>query len=173
MNNIAVLDVYYTNQQATAAVCVIENWSSANPIFKKTVYISQVLEYAPGNFYKRELPCLLLALEETSVPYQSIVIDGYVHLGSDQKPGLGMHLWLALKGKKTVTGVAKRYFLETPKNTELLRGDSQSPLFITAQGLPLEKAKNAIASMDGKYRIPTILKMTDTLSRCCHVHEGS
>ena len=45
----------------------------------------------PGQFYKRELPCILELLKQVNPLPNYIVIDGYVYLGGDEKPGLGKH----------------------------------------------------------------------------------
>ncbi|WP_245872852.1 hypothetical protein [Deinococcus planocerae] len=86
-------------------------------------------------------------------------------MGSEQRPGLGWHLWEALAGRVPVIGVAKSRFHGTPGETEVFRGTSRSPLFVTSVGLPLEEAKGDIRGMAGAHRIPTLLKEVDRLSR--------
>ena len=63
---------------------------------------------ATGEFYRRELPCLLAVLQNIPKP-DVIVIDGYVWLGSGHS-GLGAHLYDALNQTGAVVGVAKSRF---------------------------------------------------------------
>ena len=48
---------------------------------------------------------------------------------------------------------------------ELLRGKSINPLYITSIGIDIETAKRNISKMFGDYRIPTILKELDKLTK--------
>jgi endonuclease V-like protein UPF0215 family len=48
---------------------------------------------------------------------------------------------------------------------EVLRGESESPLFVSAVGVELTDAADAIKKRHGAYRIPTLLKRVDTLAR--------
>ena len=118
----------------------------------------------PGEFYQRELPCLLEALKGLD-DIEYIVVDGYVWLDIETHKGLGLHLYEALEKKVPIIGVAKAKFGNTPKVCELLRGESVKPLYITSKDMDLEEAKMAIASMHGKYRFPTLLKEVDSLAR--------
>jgi deoxyribonuclease V len=56
---IALLDVDYRATGARAACVLAESWTDATPSSEHSVDISSVEEYEPGNFYRRELPCLL------------------------------------------------------------------------------------------------------------------
>ena len=93
-------------------------------------------------------------------------MDGYVYLDDTGTFGLGGYLYNALGGRIPVIGVAKTNFarIETAKRA-LLRGDSQKPLFITAIGVDVDEATARIGSMDGPYRMPTLLKYVDTLTK--------
>ena len=104
-------------------------------------------------------------LEVIEHPADCIVIDGYVYLGKEKKAGLGKHLSDMLEGKIPIIGVAKNAFADTPEYTELLRGKSRKPLFITAEGMDTEIAKQCIGNMHGRNRIPTLLKRADQLCR--------
>ena len=48
---------------------------------------------------------------------------------------------------------------------EVLRGESKKPLYITAKGIDLHKAAEFIQKMHGDFRIPTLLKLVDSLGR--------
>ncbi|WP_145455014.1 endonuclease V [Gimesia panareensis] len=161
-----VLDVYYhPDDSATVAGILFEDWESDQITKSLLKSIPQVAEYEPGQFYKRELPCLLALIDEVEQKLKTIVIDGFVTLGADQRPGLGAHLFQELSSETPVIGVAKSRFNETPTKTEILRGSSQNPLFVTAMGIPLTEAQHKIQSMHGEFRIPTLLKQVDQLCR--------
>ncbi len=163
---LTALDVHYRQDAATAAGIVFPAWEST--IESATTYfaeISHVASYVPGSFYLRELPCLLSVLRAIDTPVSTIVIDGYVSLGETGRPGLGMHLWESIRGESSVIGVAKTAFQSTPEEAKLFRGTGHRPLFISSVGMPLEQAKSCISSMDGRHRIPTLLRAVDRLSR--------
>ena len=95
----------------------------------------------------------------------TVIIDGYVWLGADLRPGLGAHLYAALHDAMPVIGIAKTRFHETPPNTEVFRGLSSRPLFVTAVGIEADAARNAIRSMHGPHRKPTMLSLVDRACR--------
>src|SRR5690349_19696119 len=101
---IAFLDVHYQDDAAFAAVVLCDSWDAAQPTLEKVVCVGQVAAYESGNFYKRELPCLLAALH--AIPHPNcVVVDGNVWLDGD-KPGLGAYLYEALKKEVPVIGIA-------------------------------------------------------------------
>ncbi|MEN2468636.1 endonuclease V [Burkholderia sp. GS2Y] len=162
---ILIVDVSYSDDSALAAGMVIESWESNVVVERLTANVDSLASYIPGKFYLRELPCIIELLKRVEHPLECIVVDGYVTLGADGCPGLGMRLWQHLDGKVPVVGVAKTKFLGTPENAEILRGGSSKPLFVTAAGIDLELAKSNIVKMVGKFRIPDLIKATDRLSR--------
>ena len=172
---ILIVDVDYRETFAKASAVIIEDWSSQRCAVEHAT-IHDVAEYVPGEFYKRELPCIFKVLyqvmdklPENTIKY--IVIDGYVFLDGAPIPkwGLGGYLNNSLAGEIPIIGVAKTYFAGVPDNTRLLRGDSTKPLFVTATGLDLdlarEQAKQYIANMHGEFRLPSMLKFVDQLCR--------
>jgi deoxyribonuclease V len=162
---ILAVDVGYFEPRARAVGVLFESWDSDRIDSVIETWIDAVDEYVPGEFFRRELPCILRVIEQAKVPLTAIVIDGYVTLGDPPHPGLGMRLWEAMGGTVPIIGVAKSFFAGTADETRLARGGSDRPLFVTAVGLPLSEAKQAIAAMKGKYRMPDFLKHADTLSR--------
>ncbi|WP_373546150.1 endonuclease V [Chamaesiphon sp.] len=162
---IFAVDVNYIEGKALVAGILFEYWQGSETICQITTKIANVSEYEPGQFYKRELPCILGILTRLESLPEIIVVDGYVELGAAQKPGLGKHLYDAIDGKSIIIGVAKNRFEDTPVEAEVFRGGSQRPLYVTAIGISQAEAKSAIASMYGKYRIPNLLKMVDKLSK--------
>lgn len=160
---IACLDVHYAETVAYAAAITFEDWTAATALEEKVVRVDDIQPYVPGEFYRRELPCLQAVLQALP-PLEVVVIDGYVWLGGS-KPGLGAHLHQALGSAVAVIGVAKTKFASAEDACEILRGTSQRPLYITAAGMSEEQAAEHIRSMDGEHRTPTLLKRADFLCR--------
>ena len=162
--SITALDVRYDDDASTGqgAAVVFERWDDAVPLAEYKTNFSGIEPYVPGQFFKRELPCLLAVLGEVREPIHQIVVDGFVSLGD--KPGLGMHLWEALDQKVAVIGVAKsRFRYATP--VEIVRGSSKRPLYVTALGIESSAAAEAIRRMHGANRIPTLLQRVDRLTK--------
>jgi deoxyribonuclease V len=165
---IACLDVHYQDSAARGACILVEDWASAKPVAQITERFEDIEPYVPGQFYRRELPCLLTLLERAEAHHaglDTVVVDGFVWLGSPSKPGLGGHLFRALDEKTPVLGVAKSWLPSAWPYAEVHRGKSKRPLFVSAAGLELETASAAVETMHGNYRTPTILKRVDRLSR--------
>ena len=162
---ILALDVHYEGRGARAVGLGFADWSDATPQGHVTVEIGAVEPYAPGQFYLRELPCLLAVIGEYAQPPEVVIVDGYVWLGADRRRGLGAHLHDALGGDIPVIGVAKTRFRDTPSETEVLRGQSRHPLHVTAAGMDPATARDRIGRMHGPYRIPTLLAAVDRLAR--------
>ncbi|MGE5193547.1 MAG: endonuclease V [Deltaproteobacteria bacterium] len=161
---IAALDVHYddSRSRATGAAVLFENWDAAVPTAEYTGDVENVQPYVPGEFFRRELPCLLALIARIQEPVDLLIIDGYVQLGD--RPGLGHVLWERLSKTKPVIGVAKSRF-EGAAAVEVIRGDSKTPLFVTAIGIDPAEAASDIRRMHGPYRIPTLLKRVDRLAR--------
>lgn len=162
---ILAIDVQYDDDSALVAGVLFDKWPDAEPRRCLTKRVHDIKPYEPGNFYKRELPCIVSLLTEISECLEVIIVDGFVTLGQEPRKGLGMHLFDTLNGKTAVVGVAKKAFKDTPEICEVLRGKSSKPLYITAVGIDLEEAITAVSSMHGKHRTPTLLKMADQLCR--------
>jgi deoxyribonuclease V len=121
--------------------------------------------YLSGEFYRRELPVLLSAINALPSLPKLVLIDGYVWLGLSKTPGLGSRLYQALGERVPIIGVAKTRFFGTPTEAELLRGRSVRPLFVTTCGIPHSEALSFVAQMSGRWRIPTILARVDNIAR--------
>ena len=161
---ILAVDVSYQTDRAIAAGVLLTTWEDAEPSRVLRAEMDEVAAYVPGQFYKRELPCILALVEQLDRLPEVILVDGYVYLGSERCPGLGQHLYDALDGRSAVVGVAKTRFKDTPA-AEVFRGHSRNPLYITAVGLDETKARDCVARMHGPYRIPAMPKLVDKLSR--------
>ncbi|RIK80864.1 endonuclease V [candidate division KSB1 bacterium] len=116
---ILAVDVDYRDDNAVAAGVLFQNWEDREPVQELIAEILTVAEYEPGQFYKRELPCVLALLQQLEQLPEFIVIDGHVYLDGNQKPGFGKHLYDALEGKSIIIGVAKSRFKDTPAETEI------------------------------------------------------
>jgi len=161
---ILAVDVnYYDDMSAKVAGVLFEHWDDREPTQILTSLIPKVNEYISGQFYKRELPCILDILKQVEYKLDYIVVDGYVYL--NDKMGLGAYLYEALDKKIKIIGVAKSEFRDISTDTYLYRGESKKPLYITSAGVDLRQAKEFIASMHGNYRFPTLLKEVDRLCR--------
>lgn len=160
---IAAVDVYYTNSgKGRAAAVVFKDFADEDPLRTYTVTINEIREYISGSFYLRELPCLLSLINSINEDIDTFIIDGYVYLG--QKPGLGFYLWETLGCRIRVIGVAKSLY-KGSECIKLYRGKSRNPLYITSAGIETIEAANLVGGMYGKFRIPALLKLADSLSR--------
>ena len=157
---IVCVDVDYRTQGAIAAGVWFRGWQATSAEHEFAVCITEVAEYEPGAFYRRELPCLLRVLAGGPQP-QIVVVDGYVFLEAGV-PGLGGHLHAVIGG--VVVGVAKTRFASAIA-VPVCRGESSSPLFVTAVGIEADEAAECVLSMHGQYRLPTLLKRVDRLAR--------
>lgn len=161
---IVCLDVDYRGDDAQVAAIVFEKWASDTVTESKVLTVKNVHPYVPGEFYKRELPCLLAVLAELKSPIDLIVVDSYVWLAKD-KPGMGHHLYEALDKKIPVIGVAKTHFKTDDCSVKILRGESKTPLFLTCIGIEQIEAATFVSVMHGDHRIPTLLKLVDKICR--------
>jgi exodeoxyribonuclease-5/deoxyribonuclease V len=164
---ILAFDTYYFDNKAKTVCISFDNWADEKKYEINAEIIENIEEYKSGEFYKRELPCILSLLDKISIQnIEAIIVDGYVYLDDNQKLGLGGYLHKHLKSKIPIIGVAKTNFASLEKNKrQLLRGKSIRPLYITSIGIDLDKATKLIASMNGLNRIPTLLKTLDTLTK--------
>ena len=162
----ACVDVDYRSDASAFAACVVfDAWSAELPTDTRVVRIDAVESYEPGEFYRRELPCVLRVIAEVGGVLDAIVVDGYVTLDPDGRPGLGAHLYEALRCAVPIIGVAKSRFATATTAIPLLRGGSRVPLWITAAGIDAGLAASHVLSMHGRHRIPTLLRQVDRLAR--------
>ena len=77
---IAALDVHYddSRSRATGAAVLFDLWEDAAPAAEFTAIVENVSPYVPGEFFRRELPCVLAVLGKIQSPLDALVIDGYV-----------------------------------------------------------------------------------------------
>jgi deoxyribonuclease V len=157
------VDVHYPDTGGASAALVV----AADPRFARlteehAAWLPTVGEYQPGRFYLRELPAIVAVLARTA-RLDLLVIDGYVDLDPYGRPGLGAHLY-AQTGVPVI-GVAKTAFHTATHAIAIQRGNATRPLFITAAGLPADRAATLVTDMAGPHRIPDALRTVDHLAR--------
>ncbi|NBW37304.1 MAG: endonuclease V [Cytophagia bacterium] len=164
---ILAFDTYYFDNKAKTVCIAFNDWSGTSTDKVYTEITEGVEAYQPGEFYKRELPCILSLLKKMDTDQvEAIVIDGYVYLDDNGQLGLGGHLYHRLHSKIPIIGVAKTNFKTIDKHKEIIvRGKSVRPLYITAVGIDIILAAKFIQQMAGEHRIPSLLKKLDTLTR--------
>ena len=160
---IIALDVHYRDGIAKAVGLAFEDWEDREPLRIQENVLGDVAPYEPGQFYKRELPCLLEVLGHFNrSDIELLIVDGYVILDDQGKYGLGGYLFDAFDQQIPVIGVAKRSFKNNRQHViEVKRGDSENPLYISAIGIDLAEAADRIQQMHGDYRMPDLLRILD------------
>jgi deoxyribonuclease V len=158
---IECVDVDYRTEGAVAAALWFHGWDAEEAELLAIAGFKDVAKYEPGAFYKRELPCLLGVLAR-GPKADVVVIDGYVWLEGG-KAGLGVHLHKEYGG--IVVGVAKTKYAGATEAIAVCRGESTSPLYVSAVGMTAADAAARVIEMHGPYRVPTLLKRVDTLAR--------
>jgi deoxyribonuclease V len=159
------IDVYYKEYLARA-IGVLFDWEDESPQDILIELLEGIEEYIPGEFYKRELPCLLKIVEKVNLSdLEAIIVDGHVNV-ENEKYGLGGKLYEQLYGQVPVIGIAKSPFYANKDMTiEIYRGKSKMPLYISSIGIDLNEVVEKVINMTGEYRIPNILKTLDMLTK--------
>ncbi len=164
---ILAFDTYYFQDKAKTVCLQFETWEDKQSYKIYTETADKVEEYTSGEFYKRELPCILSLIDKIEIhKIEAIVVDGFVILDDEKKPGLGAFLYTRLEEKIPIIGVAKNNFLKIKKEKrKVYRGISKKPLYVTSIGINVDIAAEKIKSMDGEFRMPTLLKQLDRLTK--------
>lgn len=156
-------DVHYpSGDGAVAAVVICGDARFAPIIDQRTIHLANVEPYRPGEFYRRELPALRAVLAGLG-PLDLLIVDGYVDLDPDGKPGLGAHAHAEFE--VPVIGVAKTAFAPATHALPVHRGQATRPLYVTAAGIALPDAADLVRAMAGPYRLPDALRLVDRLAR--------
>lgn len=162
-----ILDVHYQPcadgtdaHVAGIRFCGVQTHTTLN---EYRLTISNVAPYQSGQFYQREMPCLLALLAQIHDPFDVIIIDGYVYLDGWQKAGLGKHLYDHLPTPTPIIGIAKNRFYEIDESFAVHRGTSKHPLYVTSIGI--DNAQNFVKTLCGSHRLPNIVSQVDRLSR--------
>lgn len=159
-----IIDVSYQDNHAKVVGGFFQNWKDENLINLSQKFVENVEEYIPGQFYKRELPCILEFLNELNLnEIELIIIDGFIYLDDENKKGLGAYLYESLNRQIPIIGVAKSKFHDNNINVrEIYRGESKNPLYISSLGIDLSEASDFIRGMNGEFRLPHLIKLVDT-----------
>lgn len=159
---VLAVDVHY-KQGYAKAVGVLFSWEDSIPQKIITENIYQAEDYHPGQFYKRELPCIAALLKKVDLSIiKVILVDGHIYVDNNQNFGLGGHLWLFLEKRIPIVGIAKKPLFQNIKTvTKIFRGKSKKPLYVSSIGITESIVIDEINKMKGEYRIPTILKLLD------------
>jgi len=164
---IYAFDTYYVDDIAKTVCVGFKNWQAVNSdiVYEESLPVAN--DYQSGEFYKRELPCIMSLIGQIPLMDDDVlVVDGYVTLGADGRLGLGGHLYKSLDERYAVVGVAKNEFAaQDDARRMVLRGNSQKPLFVTTLGIGVDEVATYIQTMQGDYRIPTLLKLLDQRTR--------
>lgn len=164
-----ILDVFYseTENKTTAKVSGIRftGVEKVEVLSEHTTVVNDVVPYQSGQFYKREMPCLLALIAQIDEPFDVIIIDGYVFLDGINIAGLGKYLYDNLTDKKPIIGIAKNQFYEISNDYAVWRGISKHPLYVTSIGIDIVEAKSLVAKLEGKHRLPNIVIQVDKLGR--------
>lgn len=164
---ILIIDGDYNDTNHTAHMAGILLNSHTDKVISGfiTADVENTEEYESGSFYKRELKGVEALLSKLNLDIiDLIIVDGFAKFNDGEHKSLGEHV--NEKYGKSVIGVAKRWcdFCKVD-GTELYRGSSQTPLFVTVAGGNTEAAKTIIKEMDGNNRIPCAIKLADSLAR--------
>ena len=159
----AAVDVHYpASGGAQAALVVADDLEFSTIRAEKTAFVPDVAPYVPGQFFQRELPPLRAVLAGVA-GISLLVIDGYVDLAPDGRPGLGAYVHAELG--VPVIGVAKTRFAAATHAVPVARGGTTRPLYVTAAGMTAADAAAIVQRMSGNFRMPDALRRVDALSR--------
>ena len=138
---ILALDVHYKEKDAKV-VGVFFNWKNEESIKTIIESVTNLNEYIPGEFYKRELPCLIKLIEKIDLSnIEAIIIDGHIYVDNYETFGLGGKLYEYLNKKIPIIGVAKNSFYSNSLTVkEIFRGSSKKPLYVSAIGIDIDEA---------------------------------
>lgn len=170
---ILIIDGDYNEKVNTGHMVgvLIEEFESSEISGFITADVENIDKYESGAFYKRELKGIESLLNKLNIspgvfPYSidCIVIDGYASFGDNSHKALGEYV--NEKYYIPVIGVAKnKNSICKIENTEIYRGKSKNPLFITCAGCGHSNAKSCIKKMHGNNRLPYAIKLADSLAR--------
>lgn len=165
MQRLGAVDVHYpATGGARAALVVAADLQFANIVEERSRWLAKVDAYQPGSFVLRELPAITAVLAEAE-RLDLVLIDGYVDLDPNGRPGLGAHL--SHRIGIPVVGVAKTAFRTATHAAVVRRGKATRPLHVTAAGIAIDKAAALVVQMAGAHRLPDAIRRVDTLARTC------
>jgi deoxyribonuclease V len=157
------VDVHYLSESQARAAVVAAHERTFSPVaWTRTATVAPGAPYRAGEFFRRELPALRAVIPAPGA-LALIVVDGYVDLDAAGRPGLGAHV--RAEYGVPVIGVAKTAFKTATHAAQVLRGQSQRPLYVTSAGIAVTEAAVVVREMEGRFRLPDALKLADRLAR--------
>lgn len=82
---ILAFDTYYFDNKAKTVCLEFNNWNEDKNFKIHSEIIDNVSEYIPGEFYRRELPCIISLLNQIDLEnIEAIVVDGFVYLDDEK-----------------------------------------------------------------------------------------
>ncbi|MDM0118017.1 endonuclease V [Variovorax sp. J22R133] len=158
---------YFDGAHANAVAAAFDAWDAAEATKTYVSRIAQVEKPVRGELDLRELTCVMQLLREHSLEPELILMDGFVHLDTDETPGVGQHLYQALDGKVPVVGVSKKRLPGLSVQFEVMREEEEEsqPLFVTCAGIDIGAAKARLLAMHGRKRVPTLMKLVARLAK--------
>ncbi|MDR7332055.1 endonuclease V [Roseateles asaccharophilus] len=157
--------VHFDAAQAQVAAIAFETWDSPEPTKTYLSHIAHVEKAPRGELDLRGLTCVMQLLREHKLEPELILIDGFVHLDSDEIPGLGQHLFLALGGMTPVIGISKTGRPGLSSQFEVMREEEAKPLIVTCAGIDIGAAKARLRAMHGRKVVPTLMKLALRLAK--------
>jgi len=68
---ILAFDTYYYDEKARTICLAFESWEAADYVAVYSEELENIADYTPGEFYKRELPCILSLLKKIGAEQRS------------------------------------------------------------------------------------------------------
>lgn len=170
MKKLAIDTYYWSDTLARTVGVVFENWSDPTPSKIITDECTTFGPYIPGQFYLRELPCVMSLLKKVDLTeFDVILTDSFLRLRGDDgvdMPGLGMKLWEKIGQiypHLDIWSVAKSKFGRCKEISAcIMRGESKTPLYVQALKEDMSEAGRVVRDvMHGPYRLPSLLKILD------------
>lgn len=164
------IDASYKEDSAYTVGVIFSSWDETEPEEIIDSTIKNPGPYIPGEFYKRELKCILELIKKINLhEYDTIIIDGFIWIKKDGEltEGLGAKLWMELKEQYpdlSIIGVAKSPFSDCINYSQpVYRGTGITPLYVQGIGNRIDnrRAASIIKRMGGSYKLPDLLKILD------------
>ena len=161
------IDTYYTEENAYTVGVFFSKWDDTEPLKIIKRITKPKYPYVPGEFYKRELPCIMDLLGGVDFDSLStIIVDGFVRIEKDGEmvSGLGEHLYDEVKDWGiSVIGVAKSKFDGCENwSIPIIRKAGSKPLYVQGIGRYTdEMAASLIKGMAGPNKLPILLQRLD------------
>ena len=156
---------YKEDNSGFIAGVLMEDFNSKEICGFITAEVFDVGEYQSGSFYKRELKGVDAVLTKLNLSQiQCIIVDGYAKFEDGEHTSLGE--WVYKNYAIPVIGIAKsKNLFSKVENTQVYRGNSKTPLYVTAVGIDQDIARGKVQSMYGENRIPYGVKIADSVAR--------